>query len=462
MIKQFLGESILMALISMPAAILLYELLRPVFAAYLGRIFDISIMDSPHVLILIFGVTILTGFFAGSYPAFYLSASQPVQVFQKRLMTGKKGSRFRKFLVVVQFTFSIILILMTVISIKQSHHNLNVDLGYNRNNIIAVTMGDDVRDKREIFKNELVRSKDIISVSASAALPIEWNSESHILPEGVIEEDALLMNVYGVDFGLIEMLDIHIVQGRSFSREYTDADSFIINETAVRQLQWQDPIGNRITVRGQKGTVIGVAEDFHFKSILLEKISPAVLYLGPDELNYMFVKYSTSESLSGVIDYIREKWNIVAPDLPFEYITLENAFYDVFQGDKTSEMTGILGGLAIFLSCLGLFGLSSYSVERRVKEIGIRKVLGASVSRIVGMLTKDFIKLVAIANLIAIPIAYFMMNALIHFLYTYPISIGAEIFVITAGLTLLIAFLTVSALTIKSALANPVDSLKYE
>jgi ABC-type antimicrobial peptide transport system permease subunit len=462
LIKQFLGESILMALISMPAAILLYELLRPVFAAYLGPIFDISIMDSPHVLILIFGVTILTGFFAGSYPAFYLSASQPVVVFQKRLMTGKKGSRFRKFLVVVQFTFSIILILMTVISIKQSHHNLNVDLGYNRNNIIAVTMGDDVRDKREIFKNELVRSKDIISVSASAALPIEWNSESHILPEGIIEEDALLMNVYGVDFGLIEMLDIHIVQGRSFSREYTDADSFIINETAVRQLQWQDPIGNRITVRGQKGTVIGVAKDFHFKSILLENISPAVLYLGPDELNYMFVKYSTSESLSGVIDHIREKWNIVAPELPFEYITLENAFYDVFQGDKTSEMTGILGGLAIFLSCLGLFGLSSYSVERRAKEIGIRKVLGASVSRIVGMFTKDFIKLVAIANLIAIPIAYLMMNALIHFVYAYPISIGAEIFVITAGLTLLIAFLTVSALTIKSAMANPVESLKYE
>ncbi len=462
LIKQFLGESTLMALISMPAAILLYEFLRPVFAANLGRIFDISIMDSPHVLILIFGVTILTGFFAGSYPAFYLSASKPVLVFQKRLVTGKKGSRFRKFLVVVQFTFSIILVLMTVISIKQSHHNLNVDLGYNRNNIIAVTMSDDIRDKLAIFKNELVRSKDIISVSASAALPIEWNSESHILPEGVVEKDALLMNVYGVDFGLIEMLDIPIVQGRSFSRDYKDADNFIVTETVVRHLQWQDPIGKRITMRGQKGTVIGVVKDFFFKSILLEKMSPAVLYLGPDELNYMFVKYSTPESLPGVIEYIREKWNIVSPDLPFEYITLENAFYDVFQGDKTSEMTGILGALAIFLSCLGLFGLSSYSVERRVKEIGIRKVLGASVSRIVGMLTKDFIKLVAIANLIAIPIAYFMMNAIINFVYTYPISIGVGIFVITTGLTLLIAFLTVSALTIKSALANPVDSLKYE
>jgi ABC-type antimicrobial peptide transport system permease subunit len=462
LIKQFLGESLIMALIAMPIAILLYEFLRPVFAANLGQIFDISITDSPHVLVLVLGVTILTGIFAGSYPAFFLSASQPVLVFQKRLVTGKKGGRFRKFLVVVQFTFSIILILMTVISVKQSRYNMHVDLGFDRSQIVAVTISDESRDKLEILKNELMHGKDIISVSASAALPMEWNTESRVLPEGAVEEEAVPMNVYSVDIGLIEMLDIPIVQGRNFSRDYKDTDSLIINQTAVRHLQWQNPIGKRLTLKGQKRTVIGVAQDFHFKSIYLEKMSPAVLYLGSDELNYLFVKYAASENLPGVVEYIREKWRMVAPDLPFEYITLENAFHDVFQGDKTSEMTGILGALAIFLSCLGLFGLSSYSVERRIKEIGIRKVLGASVSRIVGMLTKDFIKLVAIANLIAIPIAYFMMNAIIRFIYSYPTSLGAGIFVITAGLTLLIAFLTVSALTIKSARANPVDSLKYE
>ena len=208
--------------------------------------------------------------------------------------------------------------------------------------------------------------------------------------------------------------------------------------------------------------VIGVAEDYHFKSILLEKIAPAVLYLAPDEVNYIFVKYSAPENFSGVIESIEEKWRLVAPDLPFEYTTLENAFSDVFQGDKTSEMTGILGVLAIFLSCLGLFGLSTYSVERRKKEIGIRKVLGASASRIVRMLARDFIKLVAIANLIAIPIAYFMMNAIIRFIYAYPISIGVEIFIITTILTLLIAFLTVFSQTIRSALVNPANSLKHE
>ena len=190
LIKQFLGESIFMTLISLPAAIILYELLRPVFAANLGEIFDISLLNCPQVLLLLFGVAIFTGFFAGSYPAFYLSAFKPVLVLKKNLSAGKKGSRFRNTLVIVQFTFSIILILITVISVKQSRHNQNVDLGFNRSHIIAVTLNEKTRDKVEIFKNELVRHKDILSVSAAAALPIEWNSESSVLPEGKIEDDA--------------------------------------------------------------------------------------------------------------------------------------------------------------------------------------------------------------------------------------------------------------------------------
>lgn len=462
LIKQFLGESIFMTLISLPAAIILYELLRPVFAANLGEIFDISLLNCPQVLLLLFGVAIFTGFFAGSYPAFYLSAFKPVLVLKKNLSAGKKGSRFRNTLVIVQFTFSIILILITVISVKQSRHNQNVDLGFNRSHIIAVTLNEKTRDKVEIFKNELVRHKDILSVSAAAALPIEWNSESSVLPEGKIEDDAFNMNTYGIDYGFIEQLEIDIVQGRTFSREYQDEDFIILNEKAVEQLQWKDPLGKRMVVGKHEKTVIGVVKDYHFKSIYLGKITSALMYLGADNLNYMLVKYSYPESLESVTEFIREKWNIAAAGLPFEYITLDNVFNDVLQGDKTSQMTGTLGVLAIFLSCLGLFGLSSYSVERRIKEIGIRKVLGASVSRIVRMLTKDFIKLVAVANIIAMPIAYFMMNAIFRFVYAYPIKIKADIFFLTAGLTLVIAFMTVASQTIKSALANPVNSLKYE
>lgn len=462
LVKQFIGESTLLALISLPGAVLLYELMSPLVAAQLGRMFSAPITDRPQVLILITGVTLLTGVLAGIYPAFYLSSFKPVSVFQKQALKGKKGSRFRKVLVTVQFAFSIILILMTFINHKQDRHNLNVDLGFDRNNILAVTINEEVRDQLDAFKNELMRNNYILTVTASANLPVEWEPERKVKPEGAAEEEAFNMYVYGIDEGFTEMLDIDIVQGRSFSPEAEDSSHFIINRKAARQLQWRDPVGKQLQAGEKKGTVIGVSEDFHFSSLLLSPNSPGVLVLDPEKLSFLLIKYSSAKNLSPVLDYTQKTWRLFAPDVPFEYVTLENAFSDAFAGDKTSEMTGSLGVLAIFLSCLGLFGLSSYSVERRIKEIGIRKVLGASVSGIVGMLTKDFLKLVAVANIIAIPAAYFIMKSLISFIYVYPIRIGAGIFALTAFLSLLIAFLTVSSQTLKSAWANPADSLRYE
>jgi putative ABC transport system permease protein len=463
LIKQFLGESILMAFISLPVAILFSEIARPGLIALMGGgIYIASIWEFPRVLFLTFGVTILTGFLAGSYPAFYVSAFQAVQVFKSRLIKGKKGSRFRKILVVTQFTFSIILILMTIITIKQNNHNMNVDLGFDRSGIITANISHEARDKVNVLKKELARHPDVVSVSAAAALPIEWGTEQQVVPEGVGEDDALEMNTYGVDYGFIEMLGIEIRQGRGFSEDFADINSFIINETAVEQLQWANPIGKQLIIGEKKGTVIGVTRDFHFKSIFLEKISPAVLYLDPEGLNYVYVKVSSPDKIASEIDNMKEQWNVLIPNMPFEHETLEMAFEEILSGDKTAEMTGALGLMAIFLSCLGLFGLSSYAVERRIKEIGIRKVLGASVSGIVQMLIKDFMKLVVIANLIAIPIAYFSMNKLINFVYSYPISIGAGIFIVCALLSLMVAFITVSFQTIKSALLNPADSLRYE
>jgi len=462
LIKQFLGESILMAFISLPLAMLFSELARPGMIAILGGNFIASIWELPYVLILTLGVTILTGFFAGSYPAFYVSAFQAVQVFRGKLIRGKKGSRFRKILVVTQFTFSIILILMTIITIKQTNHNLNVDLGFDRSGIIVANLNHEARTEFDVLKKELVKHADIGSVSAAAALPIEWDTEEQVVPEGVAKEDALNMNTYGVDYGFIEMLGIKIRQGRSFSQDFADANSFIINETAAEQLQWENPIGKQLVIGEKKGMVIGVTEDYHFKSIYLSKITPAVLYLDPDGLNFVYVKVSSPDKISGATEYMKKQWNILIPNQPLEYETLENAFQDMISGDRTAQLTGALGLMAIFLSCLGLFGLSSYAVERRIKEIGIRKVLGASVSGIVQMLIKDFMKLVVIANIIAIPIAYFFMNWLIHFVYSYPTNIGVSIFILCTILSLLVAFLTVSYLTIKSALLNPAESLRYE
>jgi len=462
LIKQFLGESMLMAFISLPLAMLVSEIARPGMIAIMGGIFIASIWEFPSVLILTFGVTILTGLFAGSYPAFYVSAFQAVQVFKGRLIKGKKGSRFRKILVVTQFTFSIILILMTIITIKQTNHNLDVDLGFDRSGIIAANLNHEARTKLDILKKELARHADIVSVSAAAALPIEWDTEEQVVPEGVAKEDALNMNTYAVDYGFIEMLGIKIRQGRSFSQDFADVNNFIINETAAEQLQWENPIGKQLVIGEKKGMVIGVTEDYHFKSIFLSKITPAVLYLDPDGLNFVYVKVSSPDKISSAAEYMKKQWNILVPNQPLEYETLENAFEDMNSGDRTAQLTGTLGVMAIFLSCLGLFGLSSYAIERRIKEIGIRKVLGASVSGIVQMLIKDFMKLVVIANIIAIPITYFFMNWLIHFIYSYPTNIGAGVFILCTVLSLLVAFLTVSFLTIKSALLNPAESLRYE
>ena len=463
LIQQFLGESILMSLISLPAAVLFSELARPGLIAIMGGgIFIAPIWNFPRVLILTLGVAILTGFFAGSYPAFYVSAFQAVQVFKGRLIKGKKGSLFRKILVVSQFTFSIILILMTIITIKQTRHNLNVDLGFDRTGIIAVNVSQEAKDKLDILKKELVRHADIVSVSAAAALPIEWDTEQQVVPEGLDIDDALNMNTYGVDYGFVEMLGIKVRQGRSFSKDFADLNSFIINKTAVEQLQWENPIGKQLVIGGKKGRIIGVTEDYHFKSIYLSRIAPSVLYLDPDDINFVYVKVSSPDKISSAAEYMKEQWGILVPNSPLEYETLENAFQVMNSGDKTAEMTGVLGLMAIFLSCLGLFGLSSYAVERRIKEIGIRKVLGASVSGIVRMLIKEFMKLVVIANIIAIPVAYFFMNRLIHFVYSYPVNIGADIFFMCAVLSLLVAFITVSSQTVKSALLNPAESLRYE
>lgn len=463
LIKQFLGESILMAFISLPLAIVFSEFARPGLVMLMGGGFYIApIWEFPRVLFLTFSVTILTGFFAGSYPAFYVSSFQAVQVFKGRLIKGKKGSRFRKILVVTQFTFSILLILMTIITIKQNNHNRNVDLGFDRSGIITAKISQEANDKLDVLKKELIRNADITSVSAAAALPIGWETEQQVVPEGVDDDDALTMNTYVVDYGFIEMLGLEIRQGRSFSEDFADDNSFIINEAAVEQLQWENPIGKQLVLGEKKGTVIGVTRNYHFKEIYLSQIAPAVLYLDPEGLNYVYAKVSSPEKLSSGVEYMKKQWNILVPNLPFEHVTLELAFDDMLSGDKTAEMTGALGLMAIFLSCLGLFGLSSYAVERRIKEIGIRKVLGASISGIVQMLIKDFMKLVVIANIIAIPIAYFSMNRLINFIYSYPITIGAGVFILCAILSLLVAFITVSAQTIKSALLNPADSLRYE
>ena len=270
------------------------------------------------------------------------------------------------------------------------------------------------------------------------------------------------MDVYDVDYGFIEMLGIKILNGRSFSESFKDETNIIINETAAKQLQWDNPIGKSIKIGEQTKTVVAVAKDYHFKSLYFEAITPAILSLNKNSLNYLLVKCSNEQNIDKVITYAENHWQTINPDLPFEQTTLNQFFEESNSGDNTAEMVGFIGTLAILLSCLGLFGLSTFAVERRIKEIGIRKVLGASIAGITKMLISNFLMLVIIANIIALPIAWYFMNMMIQFLYAYPISIGFEIFFFTALITLIVAFITVSSQTLKTALINPIDSLRYE
>jgi len=464
LILQFLGESLFMSLLTLPVVIVIYELFRPALYSYFDFILDISIWDNPRILAILVGSTLLTGLFAGSYPAFYLSSFKPVRILKGKLHFGKKGGGLRKTLVVVQFVFSIVLIVLTIVSIKQTRHNFRIDLGFSREQIVAVEIAGEARDNLDNYRNVLTQYQDITMVSAAAALPVGWNTERQVLPEGVSETEKRTMNVYDVDYDFVALLDMEIVRGRSFSRNFADETGFILNETAVRQLQWgENPLGRRLTIGEEQGTVIGVVKDYHFKDLYFTSIAPSVLRLQPEHLNYMLVKYAGgSGDESVVVGRIRESWKVFNPDLPFEYVTLSDFFKDTFEGDKTAEMSGALGIMAIILSCMGLLGLSSFAVERKIKEIGIRKVLGASVPGIIKMLIKEFLKLVVIANIIALPIAYFIMSQMIKFMFSYPMTIGADIFIFTALITLAVAFLTVTSQTLKAAHASPVDSLKYE
>lgn len=462
LIRQFFSESVLMALLALPIGLWLFHLMASILSGNMWRGLQLSIWKSPYYLIVLFLITLLLGLFAGSYPAFFLSSFRPSAVLKKDLVSGKKGSRFRKVLVVFQFAFSTILIVLSIVINRQFNHIITVDLGYSRERIVTVPLSGKSREQLDLMRTEVLELPDVVSVSASASLPCTWDSERQVVPEGVDESEAWTMDVYGVDYGFVELFGMDVTLGRSFLREYRDRNRYLVNETAIRRLEWDDPIGKRMKIGDQEGTVIGVVKDFLFKDVHFP-ILPTVLRLEPERCNFMLVKYASSGRLPEVVDHIKETWKDLNPDLPFEYTTHESYFYDIYRGINTIAMLcGGVGLLGVFLSCLGILGLATYAVERRTKEVGIRKVLGGSVTSIVVLLTKDFLVLVVLANLIGLPVAYFISRQFLQWGFTYRISLGGWIFLITAFMTFSAAVTAVIFQTIKAARSNPIDALRYE
>jgi putative ABC transport system permease protein len=470
LILQFLGESTILSFIAIPFAIILYEIIHPLFYAYMGDFILVSftpqvsnsIWNYPFLLKYLVVAAILTGIFSGLYPAFFLSSFQPLHVLKENFKPGRKKKRGSKAMIVFQFTLSVIFIAFAALLKYQTGHLLEADFGYKRDNVAFVQLGKDSGEKLEVLKTEIARHPNVVRVSAAGNLPLVWDSPTPVrLPE-TAEDEALTMEAYGVDYGFSETLKLQLKEGRSFSRDFADKNSFILNQTAVAKLGWENPLGKRLIVGERDGTVIGVAEDFLFADIGFE-MPPAVLYIDTENLSVLLVSYSSAEGFPDLRQHIKEKWIGLMPDQPFECLTLSEYFGRVFGLlDKLTGFLNMIGMTAVLFSCLGLMGLATYLTERRTKEIGIRKVLGASSANIMWRMTREFLLLVTIANAIALALITFGWNKALQtgLLFITPINAGT--YILAVSVSLFAAFAAVASQTLRAAWANPVNSLRYE
>ena len=470
LISQFLTESVLMSVLSFALALGLAALLMPFFNQLAVKSLTLSPVDHPVLIPILLGFAVIVGLLAGSYPAFYLSAFQPIQVLKGKLAGGFKQSYFRSTLVVFQFAVSIALIIGTVIIYNQLTFIQHKKLGFNKDQVLIVSNAYILGNQAETFKNEVLKFKDIQSASVSGFLPVPSSrSDQPFFPEGVIDQkNAVAMQQWAVDVDYIKTLGMEMQSGRDFSKELkTDSSAVIINETAAKIFGYKDPIGRTITTMDDfndpsKRTnykIIGVVKNFHYAS-LRENIGALCMRLGNSTEAISF-RMSAGNALS-TIKNIESLWKKMAPAEPFTYSFMNEDFNRMYSSEQRIGKIFIsFAILAILIACLGLFGLATYAAEQRTREIGIRKVLGASVSNIVAMLSKDFLKLVIIAAIIAFPIAWWAMHKWLQD-FVYRINISWWVFAVAAIAALLVALFTISFKAIRAALTNPVDNLRTE
>ncbi|KZS38046.1 ABC transporter permease [Aquimarina aggregata] len=468
LIYQFLGESLLMGMLSAVLGLVLVMICLPWMNTITGKQFLIREIFNGFTLSLYFATAFITGILAGSYPAFILSNFKPSSVLKGTFSTSKKGVNLRKGLVIFQFSLSIALIASTVIVYSQLDYMLNKNLGFDREQQLVIDFNWDgqVRDNIETIKREFLNHPDISSVSASRTVP-----GGHFPAAGtnIETKEGPMKNfdpfLYEIDVDFIPHYNIEIVAGRAYSRNFaTDTiSSMIINEAAVKSFGYTDPseiIGKQFEQWGKEGTIIGVVKDFNYLS-LHQKVAPLTLRLEPSSSRYFSLQIK-SQNLQKTIKDIKDKWAALAPHRPFLYSFLDDSFNTQYEADfKFKKLFTIFSFLAILIACLGLLGLAIYSAMQRTKEIGIRKVLGAEASSIVKLLSKDFIKLVLIAVVIATPFSWYAMHKWLGG-YAYRVDVNWWVFGMAGMIALAIAILTISFHAIKASMANPVKSLRTE
>ena len=477
LIKQFIAEAIILTIISIFFALLLVCLVLPAFSNFVRRDLSQDLSEMPWLTPIIVILTLFVGLVAGSYPAFYLSKFLPAQVMQNRSGRTSSNTSIRKSMIILQFTLSTALIIGTFLIMQQLHFLKALDPGFNKERLMIINLLDgESRNSIGTLKYQFKQHPNVINAGAASMMPL-WSAPSNDkIPEGFTIANIQIMHEINVDADYLPTAGIKIIAGRNFSDEtsFDQRNSVIINESAVKKYGWDDPIGKTIQTRNmdyneevwETRTVIGVVKDFHIGS-LLDPVEP--MFIGND-LNYPYrfawmngiaVRVSPND-INSTTDYIKEQWESILPGKEFYYYFLDQVYDNQFNSiERSRQIFSYFTFLAIFIAILGLLGMSFFTVEKRTKEIGIRKVLGSSAGQIVYMLIKELLLPVVIASLIAYPIAYYFINLWLQE-FSYRMKIGISAFILSSVIALLISFMTVILQGVKAARANPVESLRYE
>ncbi|HUQ97012.1 MAG TPA: FtsX-like permease family protein, partial [Chitinophagaceae bacterium] len=459
-----IGESVMLCFIAFLLTLLFSVLLLPLFNQLAGKTISTGIFQNGRYVMLLLGASIGIGLLAGIYPALVLTAFRPVVVLKGRFATGTKGIILRKALVVTQFTISIALIIATIVVYNQMTYMRNQDLGFAKDQMLVIDTNSDPAKKA--FKESLAGIPGVKATAASSSVPGGGNPGAYSEIENKSGDLQIAnLDLYFVDFDYINLFKIKMVAGRGFSKDFpTDTtQAMVLNEAAVKMFGYSSPeqaVGRRFKQWGREGKIIGVMKDFHFKG-LQQPIKPLSMRIEPGGANLVSVNIAAA-NIPSTITAIENKWKALIPNRPFSYYFLDDFFDKQYRGEERfGKLFLNFAVLAIIISCLGLLGLASYSTVQRTKEIGIRKVLGASVSGIVNLLSIDFLKLVVLSFVIAAPLAWYFMHRWLED-FAYHTFINAWVFVLAGVSALAIALFTVSFQAIKAAIANPVNSLRTE
>ncbi len=464
LIAQFLSESVVLTIISLVIAIILFIIILPKFNLIAGKSFTPGILYSPVVMLTAIGIIMIVGFIGGSYPAFFLSKFSPTTVLKGEITQGTAGSLFRKILVVIQFAISVLMIICTMVVFRQLNYLKTMDQGFDPGNVISLELNQNMVQKYPVLKQILLENEDISYVT-STSTPMGVGSAKLLF--GVETDQGMVqkgINFTVVDHDFVETLRIKIVKGRDFQKDMPSdtLTAVVVNETFVNRMGWSDAIDKKIDLGDGsqlRARVVGVMADYHQTGMYNEIESLLLAYRERNNIIYIRLNEKNVEK---TIAFIETKWKDVYPDQPFSYTFLKESLNEQFEADeKRGFIFTLFTILAILIACLGLFGLASYMVEQRTREIGIRKVFGANESIIVRLISKDFLILIAIAIVIAVPLAYYIMSNWLEN-YVYRTNIGVILIILAALLTLVITFLTIGYKAYQASVMNPANSIKTE